>query len=219
MTETVNIPLADTSDMVQVHQVFRDALGAAAPLVGSASADDRERVELVHGYYLNVLALLQGHHDGEDLLLWPKLVQRAPDDAPTVQRIAAQHESVLASLKTAESRLAEWYEDPSIDRGASLASALAVLGAELAAHLAEEERVVLPLAAVHITAPEWGQLPEHGLKTFTGDKVWLVLGLIREQMRPEQIETMDAHMPPPVVDFWYATGKQQFDEYVAALRS
>lgn len=219
MNDAPTLPLADTSDMLQLHQVFREALAAAAPLVGSVPADDPDRVELVHGYYFNVLALLHGHHEGEDLLVWPKLIERAPDEAEMVKRIAGQHETVLGALESAEARLAEWRDDPSIDRGASLAGALAVLGAELNAHLNEEERMILPLAARHITAPEWGELPQHGLQTFTGDKVWLVLGLIREQMRPEQIQVMDAHMPPPVVDFWYASGKQQFEEYVAALRA
>lgn len=218
MNDAITIPLADTSDMVQFHRVFREALAAAAPLVGSASADDPGRVDLVHGYYFNVLALLHGHHEGEDLLVWPKLIERAPDEAEMVRAVAGQHDAVLAVLEAAEARLVEWREDPSIDRGAALASALAVLGAELNAHLNDEERLILPLAAQYITAPEWGQLPEHGLKTFTGDKMWLVLGLIREQMRPAQIEQMDAHMPPPVVEFWYASGEAQFQDFVAALR-
>jgi len=218
MADAHTIPMADTSDMIRVHRVFREAFAAAAPLIGSTDPSDAERVELVHAYYFNVLALLHGHHEGEDLLVWPRLLERAPEEAEMVQRIAAQHGGVLVALETAEARLAMWKSAPTVDHAATLAAALAVLGAELASHLDEEERMILPLAARCITAPEWGELPEHGLKTFTGDKVWLVLGLIREQMRPEQIEVMDAHMPPPVVDFWYGVGQGQFDEFVAALR-
>lgn len=218
MSDTVAVPLADTSDMIQLHRVFREALASAAPLVGSVAPGDVERAEVVHAYYFNVLALLRGHHEGEDELVWPKLVERVPEKAATVTRIAGQHEGVVTSMDEAGRLLEEWHNDPQIERGAKLAAALATLGAELAAHLDEEERVILPIAAQHITAPEWGELPAHGMQHFTGDKIWLILGLIQEQMRPEQIAVMEAHMPPPVLEFWTGTGRPMFVDFVARLR-
>ena len=213
------LPLADTTDMIHLHQVFRDALGAAAPLVGSVSVGDVERAEVVASYYYNVLALLHAHHEGEDELLWPKLVERAPDQAATVRRIAGQHVGVVTSLTTARQRLAEWRADPQADRGVALAVALATLGAELAVHLDDEERVILPIAAQHINVVEWGELPAHGLQNFGGDKIWLILGLIQEQLSAEQLAEMEAHMPPPVLDYWTGLGRPQFEAFVAALRA
>ena len=218
MNDSATVPLAETSDMIQFHQVFRDALGSAAPLVGSVAPDDEARVEMVGTFYANVLALLRGHHEGEDELLWPKLIERAPEEADTIRRIAAQHDNVLTSLDLAETRLGVWREDPRLDNGAQLAAALATLGAVLATHLDEEERTILPLAARHITAPEWGALPAHGMQHFSGDKRWLVLGLVQEQMRPEQIDVMESHMPPPVRDFWTTAGRAQFRSFIAELR-
>jgi iron-sulfur cluster repair protein YtfE (RIC family) len=215
----MTVPLADTSDMIQLHRVFRDAFGAAAPYVGSVAAGDTERAEVVGSYYANVLALLKSHHEGEDELVWPKLVARAPDQAETVMRIAGQHEGVLAALQTAQAHLSEWRADPQVETGAQLAAALATLGAELALHLDEEERVILPIAAQHITAPEWGELPAHGMQHFEGDKIWLIMGLIREQMRPEQIAVMEREMPPPVLEFWISAGRDMFEAFVAELRA
>ena len=74
MADSITAPLADTSDMVQFHRVFRDALSSAAPLVGSVAAGDIARADVVGSYYANVLALLKSHHEGEDELVWPKLV-------------------------------------------------------------------------------------------------------------------------------------------------
>jgi iron-sulfur cluster repair protein YtfE (RIC family) len=218
MSDIVTVPLADTSDMIQLHCVFREALGSAAPLVGSVAAGDSERAEVVHAYYFNVLALLRGHHEGEDELVWPKLVERAPEHAETIMRIAGQHDGVVTSMDEACRLLDEWKQDPQIDGGAKLAAALATLGAELAAHLDEEERVILPIAAQHMTAPEWGELPAHGMQHFSGDKIWLILGLIQEQMRPEQIAVMEAHMPPPALEFWTSTGRALFTDFVGRLR-
>jgi hemerythrin-like domain-containing protein len=218
MPESVTLPLADTSDMVQVHRVFREALSSAAPLVGSVAPGDAQRVDTVHTYYANVLEFLRVHHEGEDELLWSKLVDRNPGDADTIRRIAHQHEGVHASLDLARERLAVWHAEPDVESGAKLAAALATLGADLAAHLDEEERVILPIAARSITAPEWGELPAHGMQHFTGDKIWLILGLIQEQFTPEQVSMMESHMPPPVLEFWTNTGRPMFLDFVARLR-
>jgi iron-sulfur cluster repair protein YtfE (RIC family) len=218
LSDAVTTSLTDTSDMIQLHEVFRDALGTAAPLVGSVPVGDHARAEVVGSYYANVLALLRSHHEGEDELVWPKLLERTPSDADAITRVAGQHLGVLTALETAEARLTTWRTDPQIESGALLAASLATLGAELALHLDEEERVILPIAAQHLTPEEWGELPSHGMRSFRGDKIWLVMGLIREQMRPEQIAHMEAHMPPPVLEFWNTMGREQFETFVAELR-
>src|SRR3954469_101218 len=92
--ENVVAPLTDTSDMVRVHQVFREAFGAAAPLVGSVPAGDLARGEGVGTFYFNILEFLTVHHEGEDVLVWPRLIERAPGEAATVRRVAAQHEGI-----------------------------------------------------------------------------------------------------------------------------
>jgi hypothetical protein len=198
--------------------VFREALGCAAQIAGSASSDDADRVAVVSSYYANVLALLHAHHEGEDELLWPKLMERAPEQADLVARVSGQHEGVLSWLEAAEARLTEWIAEPNVDRGAALASALATLGAELGLHLDDEERHILPLAADYLTVEEWNELPAHGMRTFSGDKPWLVIGLIQEQMTPEAVAEMEAHMPPPIREFWTDAGRPQFQGFVAQLR-
>lgn len=219
MSEVANLPLADTTDMIGLHQVFRSALSDAPQLIGSA-VGDAERSEAVATYYDNVLKLLHGHHDGEDELMSPRLVQRATaDEIAEVERIAAQHADVLEDIAAAEHNIAAWRQDPTTDAGAQLAASLASLNANLAPHLDEEERVVLPIAARYINVAEWGELPGHGMKTFTGDKLWLIIGLIREQMSPAQVAAMDAHMPPPVAQFWATSGQAMYTDFVADLRT
>jgi hemerythrin-like domain-containing protein len=210
-------PLADTADMAQVHRVFREAIAAATALIGSA-VGDADRVERVSTYYDNVLRFLDAHHGGEDAILWPLLCERAPGQAAEVMAVADEHERVHHALDVAAERLAAWRASGDLDAGASLAGSLAELGAALVHHLDDEERFVVPLAAQHVTAPEWGQLPTHAMRSFDGDKLWLILGLVIEQMRPEQIEMMRMHMPPPLVEMWDVVGRRQFDEFVAALR-
>lgn len=213
----VKPPLADTSDMAQVHRVFRDAVAAAPTLIGSAMGQAAERVELVATYYRNVLALLHAHHDGEDDLIWPILIQRAPDQAAEVQRIAGQHDAITSALEAASAAVVAWQQASDAVTASAATAAVATLGSALLAHLDEEEAFIVPLAAQHILAPEWGELPGHALRNFSGDKMWLVLGLIREQMTAQQLTMMDDHMPPPVLAMWQQH-EPEFKDFVAALR-
>jgi hypothetical protein len=55
-------------------------------------------------------------------------------------------------------------------------------------------------------------LPGHALAGYQGDKVWLILGLIRERMTDEQRAKMLANMPPPARDMWTGFGENAFNE-------
>jgi hypothetical protein len=218
MNAATTLPRPNTRDMLGIHQIFRDAFGCAPQLVGSVCNDHNDRVATVAAYYANVLALLHAHHQSEDALIWPKLVQRAPHEAELISRMQEQHDALLSALLESERRLAAWTESSDIDRGASLAAALATLGVLCAAHFDEEERRVLPLAAELCTVEEWAELPGHAMRSFTGDRLWLVIGLVQEQMPAEVRAEMEANMPPPVREMWQGEGREQFETFVASLR-
>jgi len=220
MSELSTLPLADTSDMARVHRVFRDAVVSPPSLVAPVAVGDVQRAEYVGTYYDNMLRLLHAHHDGEDELMTPVLIERATSaEAAEVQRVARQHQKVLGELAVAETRVAEWRMNPTAQANAALLDAFARLSDRLTTHLDEEEAVVVPMAGRYMNVAEWGRLPEHTMKKFTGDKIWLVLGLVQEQMTPELIAAMEARMPPPLLEFWTSTGRRMFTDYVTGLRA
>jgi hemerythrin-like domain-containing protein len=221
MSDVVALARPDTSDMVRVHRVFREGFAVAPQLLGAARAEDSAQIQRIATYYDALVLFLHVHHEGEDELLWPRLLDRCPARAATVEHAAGQHQGVLGDLAVSEARLAEWKAEPTPDRAASLAAALATLGANLAVHLDDEERNILPLAAEHLTVEEWAELPTHGMQT-GGQRaphlMWLVLGLIREQMSAEQRAHMDSVMPPPVLELWTTQGEPMFREFITELR-
>lgn len=219
MTDTIPEGRPDTSDMIAVHNVFRAELGAAAGRVTASDPGDADRIALLATHYENVLAFLQVHHEGEDALLWPKLVERAPGHAARVSEIAAQHHDVDHALASSRAALSAWKAAPEHAAASAVGDALASLHTGLSAHLAQEEAEIVPLAAEYLTIPEWGEFPAHGMQHFTGDKIWLLLGLLREQMTEEQKATMLAMMPPPVVDFWVNAGEPQYVVFIAQVRA
>ncbi len=98
-----------------------------------------------------------------------------------------------------------------------MAESLEALRAQLVEHLDEEEARALPLCAESILAEEWGQLPGHALAGYQGDKVWLILGLIRQRMTQQQRDAMLEHMPPPPRDMWVNFGENAFNELSAQV--
>jgi hypothetical protein len=212
----LELPRPDTSDMVAVHQVFRSSLAAAPALVGSARGDDARRA-LIADYYANVLAFLEVHHEGEELLVFPVLAERVPQCRALVGRMATQHTDVVGMVDVAKETLPRWSKegDPAAD---DTVRALGALGAALSTHLDEEEAEILPLAREYLSPEQWGALPGHGMANFTGDKIWLVLGLIRENFTPEQSAAMLEHMPPPALAMWQTMGASAFDQMIADVR-
>lgn len=204
----------DTSDLAAVHRVFRTTLATAPDVVGRTLGDEDQRA-VVASYFANLLAFLEVHHQGEELLVFPKLAERAPDGAAVVARAEAQHLDVEAGLQAAAAALAAWDSDAG---AAPLVGSLQALEAVLVPHLDQEEDDIPALAAACMTAEEWGMLPGHAMAHFGGDKVWLVLGLIREQFTEAQRAMMLGAMPPPARQMWETTGEASFTAMVATVR-
>ena len=216
MPDQTAAPRPDVTDMYAVHGVFRDTLGSTPRLVGDCAPGDVERVALIVNYYENILSFLESHHDAEEQLVFPLLRQRCPGQAALIDRMAEQHREAVRLLEEAQNLLQAW---PTGDAAAQRAAqdGLEALHAQLVDHLDQEEEKVLPLAAEHLSAEEWGALPGHGMANFHGDKIWLILGLIRERMNEEQKAAMLAHMPPPALDMWTGFGEQAFADYSAEV--
>lgn len=219
MTTAPELPLADATAMNRFHRIFREALDAVPRLVGAAPADDNDRADLVGSYYANVLELLHAHHEAEDLTIYPLMVERLPQHVDVISRVNAEHEAVLGALGAAEQAVADWRADPSSDSRDAAVAALDALGPTLLEHLDHEEAEVVPLIALCINVAEWGEMSATAFQRFSGDKVWLVIGLIQEQMLAEENATMEANMPPPVHDFWVGSGRPMFEDFAAQLRA
>jgi hemerythrin-like domain-containing protein len=218
MTTAPEIPLADATAMTRFHRIFREALDAAPQYVGGVAPDDRERADHVGSYYDNVLRLLHAHHEAEDLTIYPMMVERLPEHVDVISRVNAEHEAVLGTLVATEEAVAAWRADPSTSRRDEAVDALGTLRTVLLEHLDHEEAEVVPLIGLCITVAEWGEMSAVAFQHFSGDKPWLAIGLIQEQMLASENETMEANMPPPVHEFWTGPGRQMFQDYVAGLR-
>jgi hypothetical protein len=206
----------DTSDMAAVHRVFRSSLAAGPEFVASAAGSE-ERRALIASYYVNLIAFLEVHHEGEELLVFPLLSERAVDDRALVVETTRQHAEVVGLMESVTSTMRAWESTGDEEAEAAVAS-LRSLDAVLIPHLDDEESIIVPLASRHLTPQEWGQLPGHAMGHFGGDKIWLIIGLIRENFTEAQRDMMLERMPPPARQMWESMGEAAFTSLIAQVR-
>lgn len=209
--------LIDTSDMPAVHQVFRSSLASGADFVASALGDTERRM-LIANYFTNLMDFLEVHHDGEERFVFPLLSERASEHLALIEDAERQHGDVIGLLEAVKASMVQWQSEGD-DEAANAVEALRVLDETLVPHLDQEEETILPLASRHLSDEEWGMLPGHSMGNFGGDKVWLIIGLIRENFTEEQRDRMLEHMPPPARQMWDTMGEASFAALIAQVRS
>src|SRR5204863_10025459 len=106
-------------------------------------------------------AMLHHHHESEDTLLYPILIERVPEQAAMTQEVAHEHLLAQTAIDAAARACAAWRQQPSPETGEALAGSLDELNAVLQPHLDDEEQTVVPLAAVTLTQAEWDAVGEH----------------------------------------------------------
>jgi len=212
-------PLTDTRDMICVHDLFRRAFADAPGQVASVRDNDTDRAGRIARYLGEVLWFLHAHHSGEDDLLYPLLVQRAPEAGEIFSRMESQHAAVAASIGFAEQAAERFGKSGSTHDGEVLGAACRSLLNQAAGHLSEEEVEVLPIASRTITPAEWGALPGHVFSQYTGTRPWLLLGLVFEAM-PDDLRThVLANIPAPASEMWFGFGSEAFTNEMATIRN
>ena len=207
-----------TADMIAVHRALTDSLDAAPSLIGGAG-DNPARVAVIGSFYENVLEFLHVHHAGEDELIYPVLEERCVDSKSLLERVDAQHGLLNEPMKIAVQAIATWTGSPSVETGRAAVNAIAVVDETLRPHLAEEEDMVLPIASSWMSPEEWAELPGHALRSFRGDKPWLALGLVRQELEQEHRDAMLARMPAEMQTLWTDQWEPAFNAFIAEVRS
>ena len=191
--------LVDTSVMPTLHSLFRREFRLAGGLIRGVADGDRARARVVADHLDFLTRTLHHHHSVEDELLWPRLLQRVPDElAPIVHLMESQHERVDALLRSAEAMLPAFRTRASAADRDALADVLEELHGHLVEHLDAEEQRLLPVAARTLTQAEWDEMGEAGRNGTPRKELALLLGMYQYEGAPEAIAEMLAEAPAPV---------------------
>ena len=186
----------DTRDMIVVHTASRREFRLAPGLVRGVPEGDVRRAAVVAEHLDLLTNLLHHHHETEDRLLWPVLLERVPAElAPTVTLMEHQHERIHAGNAAVLEGLAPWRASASAADGEQLAQALEEVVAALEEHLGAEEEQLLPIAARHMSDAEWQRIGEEGIGGLRQSQLPLAFGMMQYEGDPEVIAEMLSHAP------------------------
>jgi hemerythrin-like domain-containing protein len=198
-TATAGTQLIDTSVMPTLHTFFRRELRLAAGVLHGVAEGDRARAGVVCDHLDFVTRSLHHHHTIEDELLWPKLLERVPEElAPIVHLMESQHERLDALLQEIGRVLPDFRQTADVESRDRLADLFDTVYAHLVEHLDAEEQRLLPIAARTLTPAEWEEMGEAGREGTPRKELALVLGMYQYEGEPEAIAQMLAEAPAPV---------------------
>ena len=204
--------------MAIVHETFRAAYDESARLGRAEVEPSPERVAFLADHIDLALLMLHNHHESEDLLLWPLLLRRAPDDAASIQRVADEHKDVAVAVDRAKAACTRWRSQPAAAERDELADSLVSLNAVLRNHLDDEEGYAVPLAARTLTQDEWNAIGAHSRAGIPKDKRFVVFGMLLEPLSTQDRAYMLSEVPGPVRLLWKFVGQRQWRSYADRLR-
>lgn len=210
----------ETAQMVVIHNALRREFGLLPGLVGAVREGDTARAKAIAQHASILFTILHDHHNSEDSLLWPPLLERVPLQNDLIDVMESQHRVVAELSALTEKDLPPWTtaaDAPTRDR---LADHLSRLSEALNEHLALEELSVLPLIHDHLTVAEWeaaqkaaaGAMPS-GLRT-----PMLMAGIILEDATPDERSWFMHELPAPARPLWRLLGRRIYATHVRTIR-
>ncbi len=85
-------------------------------------------------------------------------------------------------------------------------------------HLAEEERDVVPLIAIHVSQAEWDDLGKVAFSKFTPRQRLIATGELLETAEPSEAARMMAGLPAPIRLIWSLVGRRQYRRFIQGVR-
>ena len=200
----------DTAEMVFVHNCFRQQFGALPGLVRAVPAGDTDRATVIVDFLAELTTSLHHHHEGEDELMWPLLLEKAPMDSALILRMEEQHERIGELYQRAADNAATFAATADPGGREDLADTLTELLGALSEHLHDEEVHILPMVERVMTVEQWNALGERGRAGIPKDRQLVFLGFLLMANTPERGREFLGHLPAPARVAWKLLGRRTF---------
>jgi hemerythrin-like domain-containing protein len=217
-TMSTSNSMADSRDMIVVHTMFRRQFAGIPALVSEVRDGDTDQVAIVADHVAWMVEFLHAHHEGEDMLVWPRLVERCPTEVePLIFTMEAQHHGLAVALDDLAAKAATWRTTSAVQERDALAEAATELLVPIAEHLDLEEREVLSLIDAYLTEKEWKQVGGSGLKKMSFGQLTVAFGMILDDASPEQVTTMRHTIPRGPWLLFSLLGPRAYSKYAERL--
>jgi hemerythrin-like domain-containing protein len=183
--------------MIMLHNAFRREFRLLPALVLGVAQGDTERSRTVADHIDFLTTILHAHHRGEDLVLWPILLDRGSAEiTPVVGVMEGHHKQVEQLDEEIGERVATWRVSALPAQGELLADALDRLVAVLDEHLGMEEEYILHAVATHVTQSEWDEMGNAAGVEIDPALRPVGVGMLMYEGDPEVVEVDLARLPP-----------------------
>jgi hemerythrin-like domain-containing protein len=210
----MTIQYADVRPMVMLHNALRREFRLLPGLVRGVPDADTARARIAAEHIDFLIAILHAHHHGEDVVLWPILLDRGPAEiTPIVHVMEGHHDRIDQLTMQIATTLAGWRASAGSAVGESLAEHLDQLIVVLEEHLGMEEERILPVAAKYVTTIEWDQIGEAAGIEVDPALHPVGLGMLMYEGDPEVVELDMARMPPDVRELMKKTAPQAYEAH------
>jgi hemerythrin-like domain-containing protein len=205
--------------MAIIHRTFRSLYDESARLVRANPTASSGRVTFLADHIDFGIEMLHHHHESEDLVLYPLLIERVPEQAASTERVEREHREVAGAIDAVSAASKAWRSAPSAETGEALAMSLTTLNELLQPHLDHEEQSVVPLAAEHLTQEEWDSVGAHSRAAIPKAKMPIAFGMILEPLDEADRTFMKSHLPGPVRLLAPLLLDRPWKKYAATLRT
>jgi hypothetical protein len=176
-----------TASQRVAHQLVRRELRLLADLVSWAPAAEPARTRALTAHLDLVSRVLLAHHRVERDALWPALLAAVPerDEAELRAAVAGWTQRAAridAQVRDLATAARQWAVSGTAAGRDALARDCLRLADAVDAHLAAEDRVLLPLLDAHLDAARWSVVAATASCRLTGRERSLVLGLALEDI-------------------------------------
>ncbi|MGC4864800.1 hemerythrin domain-containing protein [Micromonospora sp. DT53] len=187
---------ADSRDMYAVHRVFRREFTNLPELIEAVADGDTRRAAVVADHLEFLVTFLHHHHQGEDELVWPRLLTRGtPEISPLVHTMESQHHALEGTLKQLAAAAGQWRTTATAASRDAVVGCARYLLTVLFEHLQLEEDQVLRLIDTYLTAAEWNQASEHTMKALKPGKLPVAFGMALYEADQETRDIMRSTIP------------------------
>lgn len=206
-----------TAGKRRIHRFFLWAYDEAPGLVRSADAGDTVRAAYVGDVLGNFDRALHIHHEGEDLLMYPRLESRAPGCALHIAQMQEHHRQVAQRVEQIEPVRRRWMQTADTAAGQEAAERYEDLSALLKVHLRREVTEMMPVADRVLSEKEMNAVGQHGIAQF--DKRFLVgyLGMVLATNPLEDRKALFREIPLPVRLAYLVVGRRLYRRQYSAL--
>ncbi|MFD2093980.1 hemerythrin domain-containing protein [Blastococcus deserti] len=206
-----------------LHQAVRREFRMLADLASWAPADDTARTADLTGHADLLSRVLLQHHATERELLWPALFRNLPAREQDAARDAIGYWTSRAALldhmlRDLSTVARQWAVAGTLPARNAFARACTRVADTVEAHLAAEERDLLPLLSRYLPTSEWRAVSRAATTTLTGREQLLVLGLALEDASAIDRARLMAGLSPATRTAWRVIGRRTYRAAVVRLR-